>query len=650
MRYIVLITILCLTVSMTLWSGMESGPAKYHSSQEIDWFGKMLNNSDSTYLQGQNALFTAAGECTSCHGSDINGIANVDADGNDINVADDWRATMMAMSAKDPFWKAKVSHESLVNPDIVNELESSCTDCHAPLGYFNAIHLGEAHYTMADLALDSTGLDGVSCGACHQISPDGVGETFSGQDIVYVEDTIYGQYEDPFGPPMTSFVGFSPIYSEHMNNSEVCASCHTLITETVGLDGQFNGNEFVEQATYHEWVNSSYNSNGKSAVQCQGCHMERVDDPVVITSNPINIPPRSPFYRHDIVGGNTFMLKLMKTNRDTLDIRAFASHFDTIIDHTTRMLQENTLDLEIEELDRTADLLTVDLELRNKAGHKFPSGYPSRISFVRLVATDASGDTLFASGLLADDYEIIDRDIPYEPHYDLIEAEDQVQIYELVLGDEAGEETTVLSRAETGLKDNRLVPFGFTSTHFAYDTTQLYGQVLLDDDFNVMEGGFEGTGMDNVTYAIPVPEDIGQVNVVAQVYYQVVPPRWLDEMFDFQSTDIDHFAEMYADADKEPVLVGEVSLVSGINSVSEIYQPQLLVYPNPTRTGKVTIDNLENRALDKIEVFDANGHLVYSTGAVRSNTLYVELPETKGIYYFRVYSNGVETVERVLRL
>lgn len=636
---------------MTLLSEKEGGPTDFHTPLEMQQFASLLVSHDSTYLQGRNEVFTAAGECTGCHGFDINGVASVDADGNDINVADDWRATMMAMAAKDPFWKAKVSHEGLVSPDLLDELESSCTDCHAPLGFYNAMHLGEPHYTMADLALDSTALDGVSCGACHQISAEGVGTTFSGKDINYSEDTIYGPYPKPFGSPMTSFVGFAPVYSEHISTSEVCASCHTLITETVGLDGQFNGNEFVEQATYHEWLNSSYNINEKASLQCQGCHMDRIDEGVVIAANLLNLPERSPFYLHDIVGGNSFMLKLMKDNRDTLGIRAFGSHFDDVIDKTLVMLQERSVDLFAEELERTEETLSINVDIRNKAGHKFPSGYPSRLSFVRVVAT-VEGDTVFASGLMDDDYRIIGRDLPYEPHHDVIDSPDQVQVYELVMADEAGQETTVLSYAETALKDNRLAPLGFTSTHSAYDTTRVYGEALNDDDFNLFENGAEGSGTDHITYMIELDDPNALVDISVEMYYQAVPPRWLEEMFEFSSDEIDHFQEMYDAADKELVLLASADLQSagGVISVRENYQPDLQVYPNPSRSGRIFVGNTDGYAIDRIQVMGSGGQFISDTGVIRAQRASVVLPEAAGIYYLKIESAGGQRVERVLRL
>lgn len=646
-RYILILSALVVT-SIALTGGREDEP-KYHDPVELDRYFKFMMQ-DTSLITGRNDLFAASGECEGCHGYDPAEIASLNAAGEDINVVDDWRATIMANSSKDPFWKAKVSHESLVSPDILNELESSCTDCHAPLGFYNAMHLGMPHYTMEDLRLDSVALDGVSCGACHQISPDGVGQTFSGIDINYEEGVIYGQYPDPFAGPMQSFVGFQPVYSTHIEESEVCATCHTLITETVGLDGQFNGNHFVEQATYHEWLNSSYSADGEGAIECQGCHMTRVDDEVVIANNLLFLPARTPFYRHDIVGGNTFMLDMMKDNIDTLDIRADAEDFDEVKAATLELLQENTLDMDIIPLSRSADTLYFDVELTNKAGHKFPSGYPSRIAYIEVVARDEAGNVLFESGLLDESYELIGRDIPYEQHYDHITSEQQVQVYELVLADESGAETTVLSHAEFALKDNRLAPFGFSDTHQSYDTTAYFGEVLNDDDFNLDGAGVQGTGKDRVSYHIPTGGVEGEIEVEVAVYYQVTPPRWLASMFEFSSEDIDLFRWMYDNADKEPVAVASGAFTS--NSVGldeEIERQDLVLFPNPTLTDEVRLHNRSSRSIDEITLYDSNAKLLYSRG-VRGNTVSVNLPLGPGVYFLIARSNGEEHFFRVLRL
>ncbi len=649
MYRLILILIGAAVLGLAMVGGESDHQEEFHTDIEMDYYMKFLVN-DSTLIDGWNTLFAASGECKGCHGYDPAEIASITSEGEDINVVDDWRATMMANSAKDPFWRAKVSHESLVTASLQEEIESSCTDCHAPLGFYNAMHIGMPHYTMNDLKMDSVALDGVSCGACHQISPDGVGLTFSGIDINYVEDTIYGQYEDPFAGPMQSFVGFMPVYSEHIQKSEVCASCHTLITETIGLDGIPNGSEFVEQATYHEWVNSNYNVEDESAMECQTCHMTRVDDNIVIASNLLFLGPRNPFFKHDIVGGNTFMLEMMKEHRDTLDIRANESQYNSVISSTLDMLQNNSVDMLLTEVERTSDTLHVDVELTNKAGHKFPSAYPSRIAYVQVLAISADNDTIFRSGVLDEEYELIERDDEYEQHYDHINSESQVQIYELVMGDETGAETTILSQAEVALKDNRLTPFGFTDEHFTYDTVSVVGQALLDDDFNIDSEGVQGTGKDLISYHIPIAGTSGSIEVQAKVFYQVTPPRWLEQMFEYSSEDIDLFQWMYESSDKDPVQVASESVLSIVNGLNgqDIELDEVIVFPNPTVTGEVAVSNRSGHSVDRYEVYDASGRMIDARN-VRGNTIYLQLPEVSGLYFIKVESRGANRLFKVMR-
>ena len=77
--------------------------------------------------QGQNELFAASGECVQCHGHDTLGIASTDPKGVDVNVVDSWKASMMANSARDPFWRAKVRHEVILNPELQELIEDKCT-------------------------------------------------------------------------------------------------------------------------------------------------------------------------------------------------------------------------------------------------------------------------------------------------------------------------------------------------------------------------------------------------------------------------------------------------------------------------------------------------------------------------------------------
>ncbi|HRE96511.1 MAG TPA: multiheme c-type cytochrome, partial [Flavobacteriales bacterium] len=277
-----------------------------------------------------NTLFSAAGICSQCHGYDIDQLASVDAMGNDVNVMDAWAGTIMANSAKDPLWKAKVSHEVLVNPAHQNALESTCVKCHAPLGKYNALHLSQP-YGMTELSTDSVGLDGVSCGACHQQRDTLIGKRFSGELFFTTDKTVYGPYTNPLGP-MAGNTGFTPTYSPHINRAGLCAGCHTLITQTSDLSGNLTGDHFIEQATYHEWLNSRFNNDipNPQGISCQGCHIPRINDPVKLSTGPPNLT-RTPFGKHELVGANVFMLKLMKDNATALGLYSTARQLDSSI-------------------------------------------------------------------------------------------------------------------------------------------------------------------------------------------------------------------------------------------------------------------------------------------------------------------------------
>ncbi|MEZ4984172.1 MAG: hypothetical protein R2795_03905 [Saprospiraceae bacterium] len=249
MAAVVVITLSTKTISMAT---VDSDT--FHTQSEYAYFTLLMDTLPSTY----NGLFMGSGACVSCHGFDTAFVANVDMEGTDINLVDDWRATMMANSAKDPFWRAKVSHEVLTYPQHQTIIEDKCTACHAPLGHFAAIHAGATHYSIAEMADDPLALDGVSCLACHQQTPEGNDTSHSG-DLHFETDRIaYGPFQSPLSSPMLQATQYEPLFSPHTKESGICASCHTLITETIDLEGNLTGGTFVEQATYHEWLNSNY--------------------------------------------------------------------------------------------------------------------------------------------------------------------------------------------------------------------------------------------------------------------------------------------------------------------------------------------------------------------------------------------------------
>lgn len=533
-----------------------STPSNPHSPEWVRAYrnGEVLPDYD-------NGLFSTAGACESCHGQDPDGLASVTNEGEDVNIVDDWRASIMANSAKDPYWRAKMRQEMLNAPAHADETGHFCTKCHAPLGRHAHDVIGQELYTFEYMLTDTAGLDGVSCVACHQQMPENLGHTHSGDLHFETNRVAYGPFESPLASPMVLFSGYTPVFSEHISDAGICAGCHTLITNTIDLGGNTTGQTFVEQATYHEWLNSAY-AEDQQNVTCQACHMPNLGmkQPIVLAAG-YDTPGRAPYSLHTFSGANAFMLELMRDHRDTLGIIANDDDFAAAIAATLDMLQNQSLHLEAEVVGRDASTLTVDVELENLAGHKFPSGYPARRLWVECTATNASnGDVLFHSGAFDEAGYIAGENLPFEPHYDVISASDQVQIYEMVMANVDGEPTTLLEEGADYLKDNRLVPLGFSTTHQVYDTTRVVGLALVDPNFNRDANGNEGSGTDRITYQIPLNGFTAPVNVEFRVWYLSIPPKWVDDLLETVDPFVAHFAQMYDEADKTPILIESAEL------------------------------------------------------------------------------------------
>jgi hypothetical protein len=559
----------------------------------------------------EGVYFTGSGNCVNCHAPDPDGEALVDEHGATVSPVADWQATLMANSARDPFWQAKVDHEGLVNPAHREAIENVCTACHAPQGFHEAHMTGAAGpngYTMDDLMADELGLDGVGCTGCHSIDNDNLAGRSNGDLPINTENVAWGGFENPWDGLMSGQTGFIPAFGEHMRSSEVCASCHSLYTHTQDLDGEETGQIFFEQTTYLEWVNSAFNAEN---VQCQTCHMPLVEGGAIAATQPNWLFPQR-FGKHHFVGGNAFMLKLMRDNAVQLNLSATSTQFDSTIARTTASLQQATANLNVRQLASSPDEWAFEVEVENLAGHKFPSGYPARVAFLEFTLVSTSGDTLFHSGAWSRENGIAGRDAGWEPHWNEITEENQVQIYELVLGDVAGQTTQVLERAAEVLKDNRLVPRGFSSLHPAYDTVAVGPMASLDADFNHRLGE-EGSGTDRLVYRVPAVDGLPGVEATVRLHYQAVPAQWVAAMFEFsdQSERIANFESMYDAADRTPVVVAEQRAMGwpGFDPDGTDWR----LAPNPVHDGQLLrlIPAGEEMPLS-VELFDMSGRHIRS--------------------------------------
>ena len=220
------------------------------------------------------------------------------------------------------------------------------------------------------------------------------------------------------------------------------------------------------------------------------------------------------------------------------------------------------------------------------------------------------------------------------------------------MGDVNNNFTTVLERAAVTLKDNRLAPAGFTTSHYAYDTTKIVGAATADADFN-RSGGTEGTGKDVVHYHIPLHGKGGALHISSAVYYQILPPRWVNEIFTYSSDFIDSFKTMYQAADKEPVLIANSNLdtailVLGVTAIKNSDNWQ--VFPIPSASGNIMLQNTGNSFITGIEIWDAAGRKVKELTLEGNRTsTNINLPDAAGIYYLKIESNKGFVVKKVVR-
>ncbi len=489
-------------------------------------------------------LFVTADRCIACH----NGL--VTPRGEDVSIGTDWRSSMMAHSARDPYWQASIRRETLVHSTAKAAIEHECSACHMPMMRFMAKAVGEKGQIFTHLPInrrtteeDMLAADGVSCSVCHQIKKDRLGEkeSFTAGFVVDTETPlgqrkIFGPFEVDEGRQalMQSSSRFLPSQAAHIQSSELCASCHTLFTHALDEKGEIVG-ELPEQVPYLEWKHSSY-ANSES---CQSCHMPEVEGEMAVSG--VAGKKREQFSRHVFRGGNFFMPRILNRHREELGVDALTQELDTTFRRTIVHLQSSAAKMEVKSVKVTKGKLRAEVSIQNLAGHKLPSAYPSRRVWIHFTVRDRHGSLIFESGRMGADGSIAgndndaDRD-RFEPHYTEIDSSDKVQIYEPILAGPDKKVTTVLLTATHYAKDNRLLPEGFDKAT-AEEDIAVHGAAEADKDF-------QGGG-DRVTYIVPLEGSEGPFKVRAELWYQPISYRWAHNLEQEEAVEIDRFVSYY---------------------------------------------------------------------------------------------------------
>jgi hypothetical protein len=481
--------------------------------------------------------------------------------------------------------------------------------------------------------------DGVSCEACHQMSFEGAdgediwkrpenacvaerqkllnpglagfAKTFTGAFAIGPPTKANGPFKDPKKKPMEAAIGADPVHNENISSSEICGSCHTVHLPVL-LGKQIVGSAY-EQTTYAEWAFSGYRTGktptvplplgaGAEPRSCQACHMPTADAhgdtyqskiatieeysnfPATEHTLPpgdIDLPERSGFAKHTLVGLNFFFLKMAQQFADILGIRRSDpmlgdKGIDPLLSAERNLIQQAktaTAAISVSGATIKEDELTASVTVENHAGHKFPSGVGFRRAFIEFDVLDANGVLLWSSGRTKDAGVIVDQDDKpiagelwwkedcsaliepasrlHQPHYEVITRQDQAQIYEELVAAPAdtadaqcgfGKEpqgvlsTSFLSIC-TPVKDNRLLPRGFLNLEGRKQIALALGaEANLAEEVAPVAVGqdadYGSGGADTTIYHVPLSELRDRPAALrAILYYQSTPPYYLQDRF-----------------------------------------------------------------------------------------------------------------------
>ena len=459
----------------------------------------------------------------------------------------------------------------------------------------------------------------------------------TGRYVQGPNDEFFGPFKEVAEKPMQHTLGVKPVFHDFISDSQLCGTCHTINLPNIGaktdefpiLTASETNPVFkdyphsIEQATFLEWQNSAFanNNGGKNSrfKSCQDCHMpggfETLDKSVSIKqittqiaaiqdvnfpeadnrlpNHDINIPLRSNYRRHEHVGLNVFLLEMFDQfpqilGVDKNDYMTSADNgVDTAIENMIRQAQQEsvTIDLKINSFSRSKVNATV--EVKNLAGHRFPSGVAFRRAFIEFAVLDGdreiwvSGKTNSVGVILDGDgqplkTEFLPNRDSFQPHYQKISQQDQVQIYEELTQNAQHEFTTSFIHRVFSIKDNRLLPDGWRAANYfkkdgevLYEFFQATDPHATGDDPDYMDQGPNFKGKDSLVYDVTLPENSGNLSVRATLYYQAIPPYWLKQRFtDALATKRLYFMASHLDLEGTPMQDWKLKLVSNSKNIT----------------------------------------------------------------------------------
>lgn len=270
-----------------------------------------------------------------------------------------YRATMMALSARDPIFRAAFNVAYEDRPDL-SEL---CLRCHAPAGWLNDRSKGDLS------ALIEDDLEGVTCDVCHRMVPTNPPLVGSGQY------TISPSTAKRAGRGMMPTGGHMVVQSDYPASSESCAICHSLFNPVEDAHDAVPTNlgfDYYEQRTFEEWQDSTFSRPGEP--DCVACHM-RVGQGSAVRDGP----EYSDLKIHSFVGGNRFAIDAVAIlNRGLFspaqnELRMVREWVKESLAEAARLEITNA---QPRLMGMSGQAVPLNVRLTNLTGHKLPTGYP----------------------------------------------------------------------------------------------------------------------------------------------------------------------------------------------------------------------------------------------------------------------------------
>jgi hypothetical protein len=524
--------------------------------------------------------FITSDQCTGCHSASTFNMAFITATGRDtfnLSPYGEWRASLMGLAGRDPVFHAQRESEVARFPTQRTFIDTTCYRCHGVMGQRQATIDGTMfRHDMIYATPGQPGAkygalarDGISCMSCHQIASESLGDTasFTGRFKVDPPGHVNGPYETVIEYPMKTGLGITPRSQPQIRSGALCGACHTVVLPVLDRTGKQVGGGY-EQATFIEWLNSVFQDevapvNPSTVRTCQSCHMPQdfrgnrlryrvalIEDPTYpmadhrARDSAITVAVRDTFSRHMLMGINLFTLGMFQQFPDTLGIRStdymYSSGVQPLVNaglSAQTLAREQSARVTVESVRRTGDALEVAVRVENLAGHRLPSGVGFRRAFLEMEVLGAGREPLWASGRTNSLGVILrgttNEPLPtefitrpgsvgtYQPHYETITRDDQVQIYEERALDPEGWLTTSFLAIDSVVKENRLPPRGWRRGGPYWMETQPHGTAGRDADY------WNGQGADRLVYRIPLSRVHGATQVRATLYYQSIPPYYL---------------------------------------------------------------------------------------------------------------------------